>query len=293
MFKKAKLALGLVCGLSSSLAFADFLPPNNLHLQDTILSSNVTEEEFDRAIELVQDIYGPMIREVHGGRLNIRGSWSNNTVNANASQFFGTWSVNMYGGLARRPEVTIDGFTLVICHEMGHHLGGYPFIARWAANEGQSDYYTTQICAKMLWADDIEKNATFAENLDPFPKELCDSTWDIQADRDLCYRSMAASKSLANLLASLKEDEVAFDTPDLTVVEEMRDLHPEAQCRLDTYMAGALCTADFDFEAIPGKDLGSRRNSAQAEEISRSNSCSRQDDYEIGVRPPCWFKSKL
>ena len=145
MLKKTKLALGLLVGLSPSFAEADFMPPNNLHLQDTILSSNVTEEEFNAAIELVQDIYGPMIREVHGGRLRINGRWSNNTVNANASQFFGTWSVNMYGGLARRPEVTLDGFTMVICHEMGHHMGGYQFIANWAANEGQSDYYTTQI----------------------------------------------------------------------------------------------------------------------------------------------------
>ena len=199
----------------------------------------------------------------------------------------------MYGGLARRPEVTLDGFTMVICHEMGHHVGGYPFISGWAANEGQSDYYTTQICAKMLWADDLETNATFAETIDPYPKELCDSAWEVEADRNLCYRSMAAGKSLADLLAVLKEDSIAYDTPDTNVVDQMKDLHPDAQCRLDTYMAGALCTSDFDFEAIPGKDLGSRRNSAQAEEIVRSQSCSRMDDFQLGVRPLCWFKSAL
>ena len=145
----------------------------------------------------------------------------------------------------------------------------------------------------MLWEDDLETNASFAETVEPFPKALCDDAWEIQEDRNLCYRSMAAGKSLADLLAALKDENVAFDTPDLTVVDEMKDLHPDAQCRLDTNMAGAMCTAEFDFEAIPGKDLGSRRNSPQAEEIARSQSCSRLDEDKFGVRPLCWFKSKL
>ena len=36
------------------------------------------------------------------------------------------WSlfIELNGGLARRPEVSSDGFTMVICHELGHFLAG-------------------------------------------------------------------------------------------------------------------------------------------------------------------------
>lgn len=290
---ETKLGWSLCLGLCTSVAMADFLPPNDLHLQDTIMNSNVTEEEFNQAIDLAEEIYTPLINEVHGGRLKINRLWSNNTVNASASQFFGTWSVNMYGGLARRPEVTLDGFTLVLCHELGHHLAGFPFSSRWAANEGQSDYFATLSCAKLLWGDDLEVNASFAGVIDDYPKALCDDAWQIQTNRDLCYRSMVAGKSLADLLSALREQTVEYDTPDTNVVSRTDNSHPDGQCRLDTYMAGALCAQEFDPDLIPGKDLGSSRNSARAEEVSRAYTCSRADAFEIGVRPLCWFKSQL
>src|SRR6478609_9034269 len=72
-----------------------------------------------------------------------------------------TYRVHMYGGLARRPEVTPDGFTLVVCHEVGHHFGGYPFVrdAYWAANDGQADYFSTLACARRLWQNQPADNA--------------------------------------------------------------------------------------------------------------------------------------
>ena len=60
----------------------------------------------------------------------------------------------MFGGLARHKLVTPDGFALVACHEMGHHLGGAPRRGGWASNEGQSDYYATTKCARRIWAED-------------------------------------------------------------------------------------------------------------------------------------------
>ena len=51
---------------------------------------------------------------------------------------FNKWVVAMFGGLARRPEVTKDAFQFVVCHEVGHHLAGWPFAYDWASNEGQS-----------------------------------------------------------------------------------------------------------------------------------------------------------
>lgn len=279
--------------MSTGGAFASILPPNDLHLEDNLFRSNVTEEEFNEAIDLAERVYAPLIKDAFGANLRINRMWSNSTVNASASQFGSSWSVNMYGGLARRPEVTVDGFTLVICHELGHHLGGYPFVSSWAANEGQSDYFATLSCARLLWQDDYEVNAQFRDAIPETPKLLCDEAWESETEQNLCYRMMAAGKSLADLLSALRNQTVSFDTPDLRVVSRTNNAHPDGQCRLDTYMAGALCRADFDPEFIPGKGMGSRRNSADAELESAKYTCSAVDGFGLGLRPSCWFKSLL
>ena len=258
------------------------------------MGANMTEEEFNLIIDEAVEVYEPIIDGVHGGNLRFNRRWSDSTVNASASQFFGSWTVNMYGGLARRPEVTPDGFALVVCHELGHHLAGYPFSGSWAANEGQSDYFATLSCAREMWSDDLELNASFRETIEDYPKALCDSVWETEETQNLCYRSMEAGKSLADLLSALRDQTVAYDTPDESVVSRTNNAHPDGQCRLDTYMAGALCAAEWDVNVIPGKDLGSRRNSAEAEEESAAFTCTRAlDELEVGVRSLCWFKPQI
>ena len=272
-------ALGL-----ASTGLSDFLPPNDLHLEDNLeFSQGVTEEEFNAIIEEAKEIYTPIVR-AQGGRLSINANWGSSTVNASASQFFGTWRVNMYGGLARRPEVTADGFAFVVCHELGHHLAGFTYSSSWAANEGQSDYFASQSCGRILWGDDLEKNAEAADLIPDYPKTLCDTTYfaEGQDRRNLCYRQMLASFSISSLLGALKNDTVTYDTPDRNVVSRTSNSHPDAQCRMDTYMAGTLCQAEFDVDLIPS-------NEREAAEVS----CHQAVGYKEALRPRCWFKPKL
>jgi hypothetical protein len=280
--------------LSPFAARADFLPPNNLHLEDGLLRGvQLTEQDFNDAIDEAEAIYKPLIQQTFGARLRFNRLWTNSTVNASASQSGSTWDVNMYGGLARRPEITRDGFSIVICHELGHHLGGYPFSSAWAANEGQSDYFATLSCARLLWKDQVEKNAESAELIPDLPKAKCDATWETEDDRNLCYRLMLAGKSTADLLSALGGTVAKWDSPDPKKVSSTNNAHPQGQCRLDTYIAGALCVAEFDENLIPGKALGGRRNSADAERESAKYTCTPVDSFEIGTRPLCWFKPFL
>lgn len=279
--------------LSAMAAHAKILPDNDLYLQDRFdRASSVTEDEFEAIIARARSIYATHVTG-NGGRLEIKGRWDDSTVNASATQFFGTWTVNMYGGLARRPEVTPDGFTLVLCHELGHHMAGFPFASNWAANEGQADYFATNHCAQLFWGDEPEQNAAAAASVHPLAKAKCDESWSTQAAQNLCYRTMNASQSLANLLAALKEQTVDFATPDSSEVRSTDNGHPDAQCRLDTYAAGAVCTAEYDAAVIPGKRNGRGRNDRSAEEQAASFSCTARDQYETGLRPRCWFKPTL
>src|SRR6478609_3194601 len=172
---------GLV--LSAAVAKADFLPPNDLWKEDGLLSAagGISQDEFNAVIDEAEAYYKPIVSGF-GGSLKVNRLWSDSTVNASATQSGSSWQVNMYGGLARRPEVTRDGFALVLCHEIGHHLGGYPYSSAWAANEGESDYFATLACGRQLWADQPDVNADFRDTVESIPKALCDKAWKTTAD---------------------------------------------------------------------------------------------------------------
>ncbi len=278
-----------------------FMPENNLHLFDNVKSlAGITEAEFNARIDEVAEVYGPIV-DGHGAKLVFGRNWTDSTVNAYADQKGKTWAVEMFGGLARRPEVTADGFSLVVCHEVGHHLAGYPFYKgflifppKWAATEGQSDYFATQACAKLLWSDQRELNAQSRENVPAAVQKKCDAIYKDTDEQNLCYRSAIAGQSLAKLLSALNSDKVpAFDTPDTSVVSKVFDSHPKGQCRLDTYVAGALCNTDFERTLIPGKNGNNGSNNNTAEQIAEKYSCGGKAGSAPGVRPACWFKSRL
>lgn len=276
-------------------AEASILPPNDLHLQDNLaMTENMTEDEFKTIINDITALYTDLATK-NGGTLEANALWTNSTVNASANQIGGSWIINMYGGLARRPEVTKDGFALVVCHELGHHFGGFSLNgSSWAANEGQSDYFATHSCAKRAWANQRDINASFREQIGEFERDACDATYGIQTERDLCYRTAAAGKSLGLLLAALGgSDAPSYETPSTKKVRSTNNSHPVAQCRLDTYLAGALCTKAFDENIIPGRRHPKGQGSIEAERVAARYSCTEQDNLEAGLRPGCWFYSRL
>merc|ERR1719433_1078923 len=86
-----------------------------------------------------------------GGTLTVHKQWHDDNANAYASKTGLSWEVFMLGGLARHAAITKDGFALVVCHEIGHLIGGAPLIPgrpEPIANEGQADYWGATKCLK-------------------------------------------------------------------------------------------------------------------------------------------------
>jgi len=285
--KNLLLILGLVL---SSQAFAcmdkGFMPENDLWI-DVDPDDTTTRQSFFETIDSVEKFYGPIIA-AQGGRLQLNRLWDNGTVNANASRDGRTYVVNMYGGLARHELTTHDGFALVVCHELGHHLGGIPVKnGWWAATEGQSDYFATAKCLKRVWANDdnvkivnkmVKEEKVPAKLLDKCSQSYRVSGKDMDKEEAMCIRTAMAGLSSSSLLSVLGgSDRPSFDKKDETVVSVTYEGHPNAQCRLDTYLAGSLCKVSY------------------AEPISYDDDskgyCSRKLGHEdAAVRPLCWFK---
>ncbi len=292
----------------SNPVFATFLPQSEIAPVELLPvgAPNITKEQFDENIKYVSDIYSPIVTK-HGARLRITGDWKSETINAGARQMFGIWDIVFTGGLARRPEMSSDGMVLILCHELGHHLGGFamapgissplpiPGTEAWAANEGQADYYATQVCSHKVWGQQKDENAKSRQTAPQNVKSYCDSVWSNIDQQNLCYRALVATQAISNTMAVLRKDAAMpnFDTPDASKSTETNHKHPATQCRMDTSFQGALCLADFNDEIIPGKKVADGVDSIAAEREAMINSCSSLTGFQIGLRPACWFKARL
>lgn len=246
-------------------------------------AGGITEEEFQRISRELEALYSPDVAE-RGGKLVMYPEWKSSTVNAYAQRQDGEWKVILLGGIARHKEITADGFALVVCHEIGHHLGGFPrydgLDIGWASNEGQSDYFSTLKCLRRYWKDQDNFSVIFGQEIPQKLLDECNRTWSWEGDAALCLRSGMAGLSAGNLFAALawrNRTRPKFETPDQNEVKVTYGAHPKAQCRLDTYFQGAICEVTDTSEM----------------ETETKASCHETLGHKKGVRPRCWFKPTL
>lgn len=257
-----------------------FLPENDMKIPiGSLEDKGISQAQFNAVIDQAEKLYGPEIA-ARGGKLIVKRLWENQTVNASAQRQGSNYVVNMYGGLARHETITQDGFALVVCHEIGHHIGGAPKYGGgdWASNEGQSDYFANLKCLRRMFAAPGASLFTRPKGEDPGARPACERVFDSAEDRALCVRGAAAGMSVTSLFRALRRETVIprYDTPDPNAVASTQDGHPGTQCRLDTYFAGSVCGRGVD-EALSESD-------------PLAGTCTAQSGHSLGLRPRCWYK---
>ncbi len=274
-----------------------FAPKNDLKIavgEKSKRGAGIDEATYNSMIDRVENFYKPIVA-AKGATLVFNRMWTTDTVNSTAHQSGKKWYVDAYGGLARYPIMTADAEAAVLCHEMGHHIGGFPKgkgvfgTSSWASNEGQADYFATMKCFRRVFEND--DNVSVMSNV-TIPKEVtkgCENTFKSQKEIALCERESMAGKVLAQVLWELGRgsSKVAgepsaapsFETPSTATVSTTDDQHPLAQCRLDTYFNGSICgmAATDDFGVSD----------------AATGACAEEKGDKYGFRPRCWFKPKL
>lgn len=261
--------------------FASILPSNNSSIPLSSKNDGLTESQYHEVINKVEAVYRPVIEKM-GRKLTINRLWESPVVNAGTLPSGKEIIINLYGGYARHPMATEDGYALVICHELGHHFGGIPRKTNdagttfWPATEGQSDYFATLKCLRKVFERDNNKDIISKVHYPDYIRIKCDR-FPSEDDRALCIRSALAGMATASISASVTIAAIPdFESPDKTIVEKTLESHPAAQCRLDTYFQGSICKVNDD---IPLSD------SDEAE-----GSCHTSLGFTEGVRPLCWFR---
>lgn len=170
-----------------------FLPENDMKIPvGAGAGGGISEAQYNEIMDRIQAMYGPFLQQ-KGKTLVIKRLWSDSTVNASAQQSGNQWIINMYGGIARHPEMNYEGQALIACHEMGHHIGGAPKIAslfggNWATNEGGSDYFAVMKCLRVMFEKDDNAKIIGAATIDPTARAKCTAMYSTHSERDLCIR---------------------------------------------------------------------------------------------------------
>lgn len=242
-------------------------------------NGGLSEEEFNQIIESALSVMGPEVKRRMNKNLIIEKRWSDATVDAFATRDDqNNPVVVMNGGLARHPLMTKDAFLLLVCHEVGHHLGGAPRVLRgnsglrgWSSAEGQADYFATSKCLPLFYKTGVDIK-TFE-----IDQDAGDYKTALSKCRDnACARVMLAGLSVSRVFASLVDGTPSPELllSDKTKVGKTIYNHPNPQCRLDTYLSGANCElgSEIPFDATD-PNIGA---------------CVK----ETGARPTCWFQEK-
>lgn len=141
--------------------------------------------------------------------LVVRLDATNPRVNADINKVEKAVVIQVMGGMINHPLMTPNTLLLLLCHEIGHFLGGSPLKSRngWSATEGQADYFSSFRCVRDLRMSEL----AFKE----------------------------AAVRLTKIYAAVtKEPAPRFDRCDEKKVERTNYGYPSVQCRLDTLMAG-------------------------------------------------------
>ncbi len=248
-----KVLLAITSVSAACAAFAgptpqSFMPENDLWKQDTVESTTtINEEVFNQIIDLGIEYFQPEA-EKFGEQIFVDRNWTDSTVNAYIRRDLQSKAINisMFGGLARRREITTEGLALVLCHELGHAYGGEPFKRPELkiAAEGQADFYGAGTCLGRI----LEKIPSSIEisTVTGYAAEKCMQVHEGDTNGyEHCIRALGAGMSVSQLLAMLErsEKEIRFETPDPTIAEETMLSYPKTvQCRLDTYHNAILGT---------------------------------------------------
>lgn len=265
----------LVLCFSANICFASMFPVNDIEISDKtndIELESVYKSTGSLIIELFQD---QAKRE--NGILKLNFDFNSSKVNAYADRDEdGIWKVTFLGGLLRHKKFTKNLFIGVLCHELGHHIGGDPKKLQnsWSSVEGQADYFAGNICLKKIHDQGDIKVSLKQEGRD-FIRKKCSTQFSTSKDVDDCIDSAIIFQEVAAFSHLLRNSRRGnkYTKPDIRkrskkIVSKTSEDHPDPQCRLDTFFEGALCNISFE----------------------QGGNCPNSEDKYVGARPSCWFK---
>ncbi len=232
-----------------------------------LLFSHLTQASIDKADYLqltntLETTYAENIRSL-GGKLKFTLKESTDSPNAFAAKRAdGTWEVTVVETLLSLKEQTKSTLGIILCHEIGHFLGGEPYVVgiqltpavrsrapKKMSCEGQADYFATSDCIKKL---SLKLPDLFSDNqglLNPSMAEECNQNYEDKLDQNRCLETLVASHQTVLVYQKMLQEmnvpagffgRIENDRTDRTLNSVGE--YPSLDCRYQTFINGTLCS---------------------------------------------------
>ena len=182
-----------------------------------------------------------------GRAFKINLDWKTPYFSAWASNLNGEMAINFWGGMARIPHFVKEAWAFVVCHEVGHVLGGEPYEAiphtSWASAEGQSDHFALTECLPKYFKN-YDPSLVNNNSVMPYEVDLCHDTYPNQViNQNICLKMLKAGRHFLAVVDFLYSESpnVSYKTPAPVTKKLINKAYPSPQCRLDIFKTGALC----------------------------------------------------
>ncbi len=243
-------------------------------------TATIERHKFDQILEHLQRLYAPDFKPKQQ-LLRINGYWDSERMEASAryeEDYRGTVAViTISGAVARHSVITEEAFATIVCHEIGHFLGGPPIFSRYSS-EGQADYFAASACMRRLIPNMQQGVFSAVPRAPQIVKHRCTDAYGSTSEIEICIRSTMGGFGLSSFVAFRKSQKKPnFNARD---PDEARLLNFEpstVQCRLDTFIAAALCNPAAKWPI----------------EVKRPWLCSRSGTLAHLSRPVCWYPRHL
>jgi hypothetical protein len=244
--------------------------------------SEVSKDEYFKITKSLYFLYGKKFED-NGGKLNFTLKESDQAANAFASKNVdNVWEITVISSLLNFKEQTRATIGLILCHEIGHFMGGQPYVEgiqltpavrssapKKMSCEGQADYFATSECIKKL---SNEMPDLFTDNLgvlNPLVSAECDKSYSEKKESELCQNVATASFQTTLIYQKIMEKLNVYQSFYSRIENEKSDRtlnhvgeYPTLDCRYETFINGILCSS------------------------LTNNNC----DDKKWSRPACWFQ---
>lgn len=219
-------------------------------------------------IQAWKDVHTAFYEELKDNDEHIRTVWTDEEITTVAAMST-TKPRELYisSTLLDIPNLRKENLYNLFCHELGHILGGAPYIVEYPgdnrriSSEGQADFFTTKRCMGRLFP----KSKITQIHLELSEKNI----FDLQRRGCLTKRCQVISYISKESLELFGEyTDISFGRHDSRMTQMTYHYTNSSQCRLDTFIAGAISSNQSDYYLAYSYDFS----------------------YRPGMRPRCWFR---
>lgn len=243
--------------------------------------NGLTEKDFRELINRVRKVYDPVF-EASGYEVEYLLYWDVEEGNAMTSEAKDKKKAYFLfsGGLLRARYMTKDGFLFAACHEIGHHLGGFPKEKElpWCSVEGEADYFANLRCMKEVLKGDPENAKAGELDLPRNIRKKCEKMFSDEESVNICLRSTKAAEDAFRFLQAKErgaDADPSLFNQILAPVDETIMRYPDHACRAETAYRGAICD----------------RTGEMSDTDETMGACHKKNGDRAGMRPSCWFKA--